>query len=204
MTTTTTPTDTDRKDYIKKISNHCSQYKDTVLSKSLIQLFITVSLFLTTCTLLIISVQNSFWLGYIALLLPASGLLVKMFIIQHDCGHLAYFKSTKHNDLLGRIVSIFTWTPYYYWKKMHNIHHAGSGNLERRGYGGIETLTVSEYKHLSKKEKLKYRIYRNPMFLLLFGTPFFMIVMQRFSMVQPLILPEGSKKLNFSGSKIPK
>lgn len=190
--------------YFKDIATHCSQYKQPVFSKSLIQLTLTLSLFLASCSGLYLSVQYSFFLGYALLLLPTAGLLVKLFIIQHDCGHGSFFKSTKANNYLGRTMSLFTWTPYYYWKRMHNIHHAGSGNLERRGYGAIETLTIQEYKALPKGEKFKYRLYRNPYLLLLIGTPLFMIIAQRFSMCQPFILPDGSKRLTFSGNSIMK
>ena len=190
----------DKKAYFKRIAEHCDQYKTPSVIRSITQFLVTVSLFFLACAGLFLSVQNGIWWAYAGLLLPASGLLVKLFIIQHDCGHGSYFKSSRSNDMLGRLISLLTWTPYYYWKRMHNIHHAGSGNLERRGYGAIET--VREFKNLSPKDRFKYRLYRNPFLLLGIGTPAFMIIGQRFSMTQPFILPEGAKKLTFSGSSI--
>ncbi len=195
----------EKKAYFKTIASHCDHYKESHLIHSLSQFSGTILLFLTSCTLMIASVLSHLWWGYALLLLPTSGLLVRLFIIQHDCGHGSFFKTSTANDRLGRFISLLTWTPYHYWKRVHNIHHAGSGNLERRGYGSIETLTVHEYKALSQSNKIKYRLYRNPFLLLLFAAPLFIIIAQRFSMfTQPFLHPEGSKKVNLSGKNIKK
>jgi len=103
-------------------------------------------------------------LGFI----PAGGLLVRLFIIQHDFGHQSMFSNRKVNDWVGRFIGILTLTPYDHWKRGHALHHAGSGNLDRRGIGDdILTMTVAEYKAASKWERLKYRMYRHP--LVMFG-----------------------------------
>jgi omega-6 fatty acid desaturase (delta-12 desaturase) len=101
------------------------------------------------------------------LAVPAAALLVRLFMIQHDCGHGSFFKSRRANDLLGRTLGVLTLTPYAFWRRSHAIHHATSGNLGRRGIGDITTLTVREYLALPAWRRLLYRIYRHP--LVLFG-----------------------------------
>lgn len=110
------------------------------------------------------SLDISYWLTLL-LALPAAGFVVRLFIIQHDCGHGSFFNSRKANDLTGMFCSVFTLTPYHYWQKSHAIHHANAGNLEHRGIGDIYTMTVNEYLRQSKWGRLKYRLYRNPLIL---------------------------------------
>lgn len=118
--------------------------------------------------LMILSLNYSYWLT-LALALPAAGLLVRIFIIQHDCGHGSFFQSRKANDYLGSACGILTLTPYYYWRRSHAIHHASAGNLAQRGIGDIYTMTVNEYRQQSTWGKLKYRLYRQPLILFVFG-----------------------------------
>lgn len=101
----------------------------------------------------------------IALAVPTAGFLIRIFIIQHDCGHRSFFKSRQANDYLGTICGILTLTPYYSWRKSHSIHHATAGNLEERGPQDVFTLTVDEYLERSTWGRLKYRLYRNPITL---------------------------------------
>ncbi|ASS68700.1 MULTISPECIES: fatty acid desaturase [unclassified Paenibacillus] len=97
----------------------------------------------------------------------AAGFVIRSFIIFHDCCHGSFFKSKRANNLLGYLLGVLTMFPYEQWKHAHNIHHAGSGNLEKRGIGDMWILTVQEYAEASRWRKLSYRIYRNP--LVLFG-----------------------------------
>jgi omega-6 fatty acid desaturase (delta-12 desaturase) len=122
----------------------------------------------------------------LALALPVGGLLVRLFIVQHDCGHGAFFRSRTANDQLGRTLSLFTVTPYHFWKRAHAIHHANCGNLEKRGVGDISTLTVGEYKALPHWSRLIYRLYRNPVVLFLIGVPIHFAILQRIPFGQPL------------------
>ena len=101
------------------------------------------------------------------MLVPAAGLMVRLFIIQHDCGHGSMFSSRKANDWTGRILGIVTMTPYEYWRRQHAAHHASSGNLDRRGMGDIDTLTVNEYLKKGTFGRLVYRLYRHP--VVMFG-----------------------------------
>ncbi|WP_127904352.1 fatty acid desaturase [Solirhodobacter olei] len=94
-----------------------------------------------------------------------AGFLVRLFIIQHDCGHNAFFRNRRVNDWTGRALGVLTLTPYDVWRQTHSIHHASTGNLDRRGIGDVPTLTVREYRALPRLQRLGYRIYRNPLFL---------------------------------------
>jgi len=107
-----------------------------------------------------------YWLALL-LAVPASAFLVRLFMIQHDCGHGAFFRNRFANDWIGRAAGVLTFTPYDFWKRTHAVHHATSGSLERRGLGDLHTLTVTEYQALSRGGKLLYRLYRNP--LVMFG-----------------------------------
>lgn len=109
---------------------------------------------------------DQFWL-YALLILPAAGLLVRLFMIQHDCGHGSFFGNRTGNDWTGRVIGVLTMTPYDHWRRAHAIHHASAGNLDRRGIGDIDTLTVDEYLARSRWGRLRYRLYRHP--LVMFG-----------------------------------
>jgi len=122
-------------------------------------------------------------LGFI----PAGGLLVRLFIIQHDCGHQSMFSHRRANDWVGRFIGILTLTPYDHWKRGHALHHAGSGNLDRRGMGDdILTLTVEEYQAASKWERIKYRLYRHPLVMFGIGPAYVFFLVNR--------LPFGAMK----------
>ena len=96
------------------------------------------------------------------LAVPAAGFLLRLFLIQHDCGHGAFFKGRHANDWLGRCIGILTLSPYNLWRRGHATHHAGTGNLDRRGVGDVDTLTVAEFKSLTLWGRLRYRLYRHP------------------------------------------
>ncbi len=123
-----------------------------------------------------LSLDYGYWIALV-LSLPAAGLVVRLFMIQHDCGHHAFFKSRRANDLLGSLISVFTLTPYAYWRDAHAIHHATSGDLDNRGIGDVVVLTVREYEALSPWRRLGYRLYRNP--LVFFGLgPVYLFVLK--------------------------
>jgi acyl-lipid omega-6 desaturase (Delta-12 desaturase) len=117
-----------------------------------------------------------YWLCLL-LAVPTAGFLMRLFMIQHDCGHGAFFRYRLANDWLGRALGVLTLTPYDFWRRTHALHHANSGNLERRGIGDIETLTVREYLALSRLRRLGYRLYRHP--LVMFGLgPAYLFILQ--------------------------
>jgi len=114
---------------------------------------------------MVASVKDAYWLTLL-LSVPTAAFLVRLFMIQHDCGHRSYFRSSRLNDLLGHVIGVLTLTPHGYWRRAHNIHHATSGNLEKRGIGDIHMLTVAEYVALPRWRRLAYRVYRHPITLL--------------------------------------
>jgi omega-6 fatty acid desaturase (delta-12 desaturase) len=148
------------------------------LKRSLFQLITTAVPFLVLLAVMATLTQGRYWLTLL-LAIPSGGLLVRLFIVQHDCGHGAFFKSRAANDLLGRALCIFTLTPYSQWKASHAAHHATTGNLDRRGQGDVDTLTVREYQALTPLRKLGYRLYRSPLVMVLIGAPVYFIVLQR-------------------------
>jgi omega-6 fatty acid desaturase (delta-12 desaturase) len=113
------------------------------------------------------------------LAIPAGGLLIRTFIVMHDCGHGSFFSSRRWNDIVGFVTGVMTFTPYIQWRRDHAIHHATSGNLDKRGWGDVSTLTVTEYLKLSRLERFKYRMYRNAFFLIVVG-PIFLVIKHRF------------------------
>jgi acyl-lipid omega-6 desaturase (Delta-12 desaturase) len=117
--------------------------------------------------------------AWISLLIavPAAGFLVRLFMIQHDCGHGSFFSHRYANDWVGRAIGVLTLTPYDFWRRTHAIHHATAGNLDHRGIGDVDTLTVREYRALSFWARLKYRLYRHP--LIMFGIgPAYLFLLQ--------------------------
>ena len=94
---------------------------------------------------------------------------MRLFIIQHDCGHRSFFRSRRLNDLVGFAIGVVTLTPHAYWRQAHNIHHATCGNLDQRGIGDISLLSVTEYHALPRWRRLAYRIYRSPFILVVIG-----------------------------------
>lgn len=134
-----------------------------------------------------------FWGGAMALLslglwwgvflaIPAAAFLVRLFMIQHDCGHGSFFNRRQTNDWIGRLIGVLTLTPYEYWRRTHSVHHASAGNLDKRGMGDVVTLTVAEYRAMSRGQRLGYRLYRNPAIFLVLGSAVTFILKHRLPM----------------------
>lgn len=148
------------------------------VKRSAFQLVTTAASFIALLVLMAAASHGHYWLTLL-LAIPAAGLLVRLFIIQHDCGHGSFFKSRGANDFLGRAISLVTLTPYASWSLGHAAHHASTGNLDRRGRGDVETWTVAEYQASTRLKKLLYRLYRNPFVMVMVGAPINFIVLQR-------------------------
>ena len=99
------------------------------------------------------------------LLLLSAALLVRVFIIFHDCCHGSFFASKPANAVVGYITGLLAFTPYEAWRHPHNRHHATTGDLDRRGTGDVWTLTVDEYRAAPWPTRLRYRVFRNPVVL---------------------------------------
>jgi omega-6 fatty acid desaturase (delta-12 desaturase) len=157
---------------------HCRNFTEQNNKRALWQLVSTLLPFLLICVIIGITVSNYYWVTLL-LIVPAAGFLVRLFLLQHDCGHGSFFASKSSNDLLGRLLSLLTFTPFSYWRTTHAIHHATTGNLDRRGVGDIYTLTVEEYRVLKPLAKIGYRLIRNPLCSLLVGPPVHFLILQR-------------------------
>lgn len=109
----------------------------------------------------------------------AAGFMVRIFILFHDCTHQSFVKTSKGNDLIGKILGILVYTAYEPWKKEHSIHHGAVGNLDRRGVGDIWTLTTDEYKASPVYRRFLYRLFRHPAFLFTVAPVFLFTILQR-------------------------
>ena len=153
-----------------------ARYRTPIPSKSLFEVTVTVVPFLTLFALAWSALSISPVLA-LTLALANSAFLVRLFMIQHDCGHGSFFGNRRLNDWVGRIIGIVTLTPYDVWRQTHAIHHATTGNLDRRGVGDMPTMTVAEYRAKPLLGRILYRIVRNPLFL--FGiVPFYSFFLQ--------------------------
>ncbi len=146
--------------------------------RSVWELMVTIVPFVILSIAAWMALSVSYWLT-LAISLPAGGFLVRFFLIQHDCGHRAFFSSKKTNDWVGRILGVFTLTPYDNWRRSHAIHHATSGNLDERGVGDIDMLTVREYRASSKSRQFWYRVYRSPVILFIVGPAYQFLLRNR-------------------------
>jgi len=129
--------------------------------------------------LMYLAVDISWWL-VVPLAVLAAGFLMRVFIISHDCGHGSFFKSRRANHILGAITSFLVFTPYLHWRWEHSLHHASSGDLDRRGTGDIWTLTVQEYLEASRWKRFAYRLARNPVVLFVIAPLFVFLIKHRF------------------------
>jgi len=157
-----------------------ARYENPALGRSLWQVASTVVSYGVLWYLMHRSVAISYWIT-LALAILAAGFLVRLFIIFHDCGHGSFFKSRKANDTLGVITGILTFTPYYQWRHKHAIHHATSGDLDRRGTGDVWTMTVREYLDAPRWRRFAYRLIRNPVVLFGIAPLLLLVVGQRFT-----------------------
>ena len=164
-------------------------YERPDTSRALSQLSASGALYALVWYLMLRSLDDSYWLTLL-LVVPASGLLVRLFIIQHDCGHGSFFKSRTWNNTLGFLLGVLLLTPYDYWRRTHAIHHSTSGDLDRRGVGDVGTLTVQEYLGLARWNRLQYRLYRHPLILFVIGPAYQFILKHR----MPFDIPRTWKK----------
>ncbi len=166
----------------RDVARHCAAFREPIRRLALRQVADTLLPYLILCALMLGMAADGYALLILPLAVPAGGLLVRLFIIQHDCGHGSFLPSRRGNDWLGRALSLLTVTPYDGWKRAHALHHASTGDLSRRGTGDIHTLTVREYLALPRLSRLRYRLYRNPFVLIALGSPLNFLLVQRLPM----------------------
>jgi omega-6 fatty acid desaturase (delta-12 desaturase) len=153
-------------------------YREPNSVRGVFELVITAAPFPFIWALMWAALDHGYWIGML-LVAPAAGLLVRLFMIQHDCGHGSFFHGRLANDWVGRAIGVMTLTPYDYWRRSHALHHASSGNLDHRGVGDIDTLTVAEFLARSRWRRLLYRLYRHPIVMFGVGPTYLFILRHR-------------------------
>jgi len=167
-----------------------ANYRQPRLGRSVFELLVTVVPFAVLWALAYVSVIYKFWPGLI-LVVPAAAFLLRLFMIQHDCGHGSFFARRRLDTWTGRGLGVLTLTPYDYWRRAHTLHHASAGNLDERGVGDITTLTVEEFQARSWFGRLGYRLYRNPLVMFGIGPAWVFLFKQRlpFGMMRSGAMP---------------
>jgi omega-6 fatty acid desaturase (delta-12 desaturase) len=155
-----------------------ARYSEPSLGRSLFEILFTAGALVSAWILMWVFLDVTYWLTLL-MAVPTAGFLARLFMIQHDCGHGAYFRHRRANDWVGRVLGVLTLTPYDSWRQSHAIHHATTGNLDRRGIGDIETLTVREYLARSWIGRLGYRLYRHPLIMFGLGPAYLFILQHR-------------------------
>lgn len=155
-----------------------ARYHRPSTMRSILEILVTVVPFVALWALAAWAVVNEHWWGLV-LTIPAGAFLVRLFILQHDCGHGALFSQRKANDWTGRVLGVLTLTPYDYWRRTHAIHHASAGNLDKRGIGDIHTLTVREYRAMSRWGRARYWLYRHPVVMFGLGPAWLFVCQHR-------------------------
>ena len=155
-----------------------ASYRDPSSLRSALELVVTLVPFLALTGIMLASIQRGLW-GALLFAIPAAGLLLRLFLIQHDCGHGAFLHRRAANDWLGRCLGVLTLTPYDCWRRSHALHHAHTGNLDGRGFGDVDTLTVREFRQRSRWGQLLYRTYRHPLVLFGLGPAYLFLLRHR-------------------------
>lgn len=165
-------------DDAQSIAETLACYREPRTGRAWLELALSAIPFVILSLTALVGIRLFSWF-FLMLSLPAAGFLVRLFLIQHDCGHGSFFRGRNANDALGRTIGVLTFTPYGYWRYMHARHHATSGNLDRRGSGDIALLTVGEYRTLSSWGRLAYRLVRNPLVMFGLGSIYVFVFKQR-------------------------
>src|ERR1051326_202917 len=157
-----------------------ARYQKPAVWPGVRQLLNTLIPYVVLWYLIYLVLPISFWLA-LPLAVLAGGFAIRIFIIFHDCGHGSFFPSRKANDIVGFITGVLTMTPFRQWTREHAVHHATSGDLDRRGTGDVWTLTVQEYLEASRWKRFAYRLARNPVFFFGVGPLYIFLFKQRFA-----------------------
>ena len=156
-----------------------ARYREPSQGRGIFEIAVSLVPFAALWALAWAAVYFGYWELSFLLAIPAAGFLVRLFMIQHDCGHGSFFRHRLVNDWVGRILSVLTLTPYDDWRRAHAIHHANSGHLDRRGIGDIDTLTVREFQARAFWGRLRYRLYRHPFVMFGLGPAYLFVLRQR-------------------------
>jgi acyl-lipid omega-6 desaturase (Delta-12 desaturase) len=155
-----------------------TRYRDPNVARSIAEIVVTALPLIAIWIAMWAALSVSVWLC-LALSIPAALFLVRLFMIQHDCSHDAFFRHRRANNWVGRVIGVVTLTPHDLWKRTHAIHHAGVGNLKQRGIGDVTTMTVNEYRAQSRWGRFVYRVYRSPIVLFGIGPAYTFVLQHR-------------------------
>ena len=161
------------------IGEELAPYQRSSRRRAILQILTSALPYAVCWYLMIHSLQYGYWLTCL-LAVPAAGFYLRSFMILHDCAHGSFFSSRPANNALGFALGVLTLAPFAFWRKTHLIHHATSGDLDRRWWGDVTTLTVREYAALPKARQRMYRLYRHPLFMFGIGVFLLFLVFHRF------------------------
>lgn len=164
----------------KNLRKQIAPFEQSTTKQSIWQIINTLGPFIILWYLAYISLSVSYWLALIPAVF-AAGFLTRIFIIFHDCTHHSFFKNRRANRIVGTIMGVLTLFPFDQWGHEHSVHHATSGNLDKRGTGDIWTLTVDEYLAAPFKVRFAYRFYRNPIVMFGLGPIYVFLLKNRFN-----------------------
>ena len=169
---------------LKQLPPIVKSYKLPNTRKAIIQILNSFLPFVAIWVAMYFLIDVSFWL-----VLPLAAInaffLVRIFIIQHDCGHQSFTPNRKANDFIGEVCSMLSFMPYRYWAKSHNFHHGHNGILwEHRDIGDINLLTVNEFKALPRWKKLHYALFRSFPVLFVIGPAWYLLIQNRFPLIR--------------------
>ncbi|KXY30984.1 fatty acid desaturase [Bacillus mycoides] len=164
----------------KNLKKQVAPFEKSTAKKSVWQIINTVVPFIILWYLAYKSLSVSYWLALVPAVL-AAGFMTRVFIIFHDCTHHSFFKSRRVNRIVGTCMGVLTLFPFDQWGHEHSVHHATSGNLDKRGTGDIWTLTVNEYLAAPFRLRLAYRLYRNPFVMFGLGPIYVFLLKNRFN-----------------------
>ena len=155
------------------------------LGRSLLDLATSLVPYLALLVLMYLALEVSYLL-VLALAIPTAGFQMRTFIVFHDCAHGSFLRSKRANACVGAVLGLIVYTPFVSWRHSHAVHHATAGDLDRRGTGDVQTLTVAEYRGSSWRQRLAYRLFRNPLVMFGLGPTYAMVL-------QPRIVPRSAR-----------
>ena len=174
QTSAPTPRSTPRPDW-KEI---LAPYAQPRIGRSVLDLATSVVPYLALSAVMYLALDVSYLLA-LAVAVPAAGFLLRTYILFHDCTHGSFLPSKRANAWLGRVLGLLVYSPFQSWRHSHAVHHATAGDLDRRGVGDVPTLTAAEYRARPWRQRLGYRLFRNPIVMFGIGPIWAMVVQPR-------------------------